>query len=150
MTPFDRILVPIDFSPHSDEAIRYAADLSRRYGAPVTLCHVYHPVAYPLPEGFVLFSPEQLTGLLSEFRDLLAKAKLQAESVGALAVGTALLQGVVYDEVVRFADAEGFDLIVMGTHGRTGLKHALLGSVTEKVVRTAHCPVLTVHAPPSA
>jgi nucleotide-binding universal stress UspA family protein len=150
MTPFDRILVPTDFSPYSDEAIRYAADLSQRYGAPVTLCHVYHPVAYPLPEGFVLYSAEQLTGLLSEFRDLLAKAKVQAESVGALEVGTKLLQGVVFDEVVRFADDEGYDLIVMGTHGRTGLKHAFMGSVTEKVVRTARCPVLTVHAPPSA
>lgn len=150
MNPFNRILVPIDFSTHSDEAIRYAADLSRRYGASVTLCHVYHPVAYPLPEGFVLYSPEQLTGLLTEFRDMLAKAKVQAESVGALDVGTKLLQGVAWDEIVRFAKSENFDLIVMGTHGRTGLKHALLGSISEKVVRTAPCPVLTVHEEPQA
>jgi nucleotide-binding universal stress UspA family protein len=81
---------------------------------------------------------------------MLAKAKVQAESVGALEVGTKLLQGVAWDEIVRFAKTEGFDLIVMGTHGRTGIKHALLGSITEKVVRTASCPVLTVHEEPHA
>lgn len=147
MKPFKQILVPVDFSPHSDEAIQMAAELSRRFDASVTLAHVYEVVAYALPEGYVIQTATQLADLLTEFSKLLASAKQKAEAAGALRVATTQLQGAAAWQIADFAKEKGFDLIVMGTHGRTGLKHALLGSVAERVLRMAHCPVLTVKAP---
>jgi nucleotide-binding universal stress UspA family protein len=78
-------------------------------------------------------------------KSLEAEAR-SVEDAGVAAVHTMLIQGVAQAEIVRLASEQGFDLIVMGTHGRTGLRHALLGSVAEKVVRKASCPVLTVRA----
>jgi nucleotide-binding universal stress UspA family protein len=144
MKSFKKILVPVDFSPHSEEAIRAAADVSRRYEASVTLVHVYEIVAYALPEGYMFQTPDQLAGVMTEFQKLLASAKSLAEKAGALQVQTTQLQGSAAYEIVEFAKKEGFDLIVMGTHGRTGFKHALMGSVAERVLRMAPCPVLTV------
>lgn len=149
MKPFKRILVPVDFSPHADEAIRTAADLSKRYDGSVTLVHVYETVAYTLPEGYVLYTPQQLADILSEFKKLLESAKQKAEAAGAQRVETTQLQGPVANEITQFARDQNFDLIVMGTHGRSGLKHALLGSVAERVLRKAPCPVLTVRVPES-
>ena len=146
MTPFKKILVPVDLSANTTEVLRYAADLSRRCEAPLTLVHVYQPVAYPLPEGFVLYSAEQLANMLTEFQHLLAKAKTDAETAGATNVETRMLQGAAFAEIIQCATEGHFDLIVMGTHGRKGLRHALLGSVAEKVVRMAQCPVLTVRS----
>jgi nucleotide-binding universal stress UspA family protein len=147
MKPFNKILVPVDFSVHAAKAIAAAADLSRRYEAPLTLVHVYEPIAYGLPEGYVLYTPTQLADMLTEFGKRLAAAKRDAEAAGALQVGTEQLQGWPAIEIVDYATQKGFDLIVMGTHGRKGIKHALMGSVAERVVRTAPCPVLTLKAP---
>ena len=144
MKPFKKILVPVDFSPHAEAAIRAAADISQRYDASVTLVHVYEVVAYALPEGYVFQTPQQLAGLMSEFQKLLGAAKAQAQAAGAKRVETTQLQGPAAFEVTEFAKKNGFDLIIMGTHGRTGFKHALLGSVAERVVRVASCPVLTI------
>jgi len=146
MTPFRKILVPVDFSVHASEAIRAAADLAKRYDAALTLVHVYETVAYALPDGFVLFTGSQLADMLSEFEKRLAAAKRDAEAAGATRVEVKQLQGAAAVEIVEFAKENGFDLIVMGTHGRRGLQHALMGSVAERVVRTAPCPVLTLKA----
>ena len=150
MNTFSKIVVPVDFSTHADEAIRTAADLSGRYDASVTLVHVYEPIAYTLPEGYVLCSPQQLADLLTELDRLLASAKRDAEAAGARRVETQQLQGVTASEIVEFAKTHGIDLIVMGTHGRTGIRHAMLGSVAERVLRRAPCPVLTVKGPAEA
>ena len=147
MKPFKKILVPVDFTPHSQEAIQAAADLARRYAASLTLLHVYEPVTYLLPEGYVLFTPEQLNTITTELQRRLDQAASDARSAGATDVSTRLLQGSPSGEIVASQRADGYDLIVMGTHGRTGIGHVLLGSVAEKVVRAAHCPVLTVRAP---
>jgi nucleotide-binding universal stress UspA family protein len=147
MKPFKKILVPVDFSRHSAEAIRFAGDLSRRYDAVVQLVHVYQPVNYTLPEGIVFFTPAQLTSLLDALEKLLAASRNDAEVAGAPHVETKLLQGLPSSEIVSHAREGGFDLIVMGTHGRTGVRHAIMGSVAERVVRRAPCPVLTVHLP---
>jgi nucleotide-binding universal stress UspA family protein len=145
MPPISRILVPTDFSPNSREATAWAADLAGRYRASITLVHVYQPVSMILPEGFVLKSAEDIAELLASLNAALAEAKDQlAAAAPGLEVDATLLQGAPFAEIVRHARENGFDLIVVGTHGRTGLKHALLGSVAEKVVRKAHCPVLTV------
>jgi nucleotide-binding universal stress UspA family protein len=146
MKPFSKILVPVDFSPHSREATLYAVDLARRYGAPITLVHAYQPVAYALPESFVMYTPDQLANVLTELQKQLATAKADAELSGATRVDTHVLQGDVASQIVQCAVDGGHDLIVMGTHGRTGPSHLLLGSIAEKVMRRAPCPVLTVRA----
>lgn len=147
MKPVKKILVPVDFSAHSTEAVRFAADLARRYEASLTLVHVYQPMTYVLPEGYVLLGPAQLEELLGQFKTKLADAKRDALALGALQVETALLEGGVISELMRYTAEAGCDMIVMGTHGRTGWKHMLIGSVAENVVRAAPCPVLTVRAP---
>jgi nucleotide-binding universal stress UspA family protein len=147
MTPIKKILVPTDFSVHSAEATAWAADLARRYDASVTLIHVYQPVSMALPEGYVLMSANALADLLSELDGALAKAKEDMAATERITPETMLLQGVPFAEIVQFAREGSYDLVVMGTHGRTGLRHALLGSVAEKVVRKAHCPVLTIRIP---
>lgn len=145
MTPFQKILVPTDFSRHSTEALHTAADLSRRYEAStVSLVYVFEPVTYALPEGHVMAAPTQIQELDAVFEQRLAGVKAEAEAAGARNVQTKLLTGPVANEITDYAEQEHFDLIVMGTHGRTGLRHLVLGSVAEKVVRTAPCAVLTV------
>jgi nucleotide-binding universal stress UspA family protein len=142
MMPFRKVLAPVDFSPHSNDGMRLAADIAGRYEANLVLAHVYQPVAYLFPEGFMLYTPNQLSEMLTEMQKLLDRARAEVEASGSLRVETKLLQGIVASEIVTLAEQDGFDLIVMGTHGRTGIQHALLGSVAEKVLRRAHCPVL--------
>jgi nucleotide-binding universal stress UspA family protein len=146
MSLFKKILVPLDYSPGSSLAIRFAADLSARYQASVTLVNVYQPVDAALPEG-IAFTQTQLQQLHTGLEKQLVAAKVEAESLGALSVDTKLLEGVVVSEIVDYVRKQGHDLIVMGSHGRTGLKHVIMGSVAEKVVRLAPCPVLTVRLP---
>jgi nucleotide-binding universal stress UspA family protein len=147
MPPFDKILVPADFSEHSAEAVRTAADLSRRYDAPLTVVHVFDPVIYALPEAYVLFTPEQLDKIVDALEARLADVKQLAADGGAVHVETRLLHGAVAAQIIELAGSSGASLIVMGTRGRTGLSHLLLGSVAERVVRLAPCAVLTVKAP---
>ena len=142
---FRKILVATDFSPPADEAVLRAADLSRCYGAPLTLIYVYQPVTYGgLPEGHVVYTPLQMGELMAAFEQRLLAAKRVAEGAGAKGVQTKLLMGPASGEITDYAAAEAFDLIAIGTHGRTGLSRFFLGSVAEKVVRTAPCPVLAV------
>jgi nucleotide-binding universal stress UspA family protein len=145
--PFHRIVVPTDFSADAEEAIRVASELSRIYAAPLTLIHVYDPVAYPLPDGYVLYTPGQLSRMWEDFDRRLAQAKADAQANGAVRAETRLLQGLTAAEIVRFAKEGGHDLIVMGTHGRTGVARVLLGSVAARVVQTAECAVLAVKRP---
>ncbi len=144
MKPFQKILVPVDFSAHSAEAVRVAADLSRRFEAPLTLVHVYDPLVYALPDGYIFMPQPAIDQLLDAFKEQLAQAKVQALDAGATRVETQVLQGFVAGAIVDRATAGAFDLIVMGTHGRTGMQHVLVGSTAERVVRLATCPVLTV------
>jgi nucleotide-binding universal stress UspA family protein len=147
MRPFQKILVPTDFSKHSAEAVAAAVDVSRRYDASITLAYVFEPVTYALPEGHVMQSPPQLEEMQDVFEKRLLQAEADARALGASNVAAKLLTGPVAGEITDYAARAGFDLIVMGTHGRTGLRHLVLGSVAEKVVRTAPCAVLTVRVP---
>lgn len=142
---FRKILAATDFSPPADEAVRRAVDLSRQYGAALTLVYVYQPVTYGgLPEGHVLYTPLQMGELMAAFERRLLAAKHAAEAAGATNVETQLLMGPTSGELTDYAAAQHFDLIAIGTHGRTGLSRFFLGSVAERVVRTAPCPVLAV------
>lgn len=144
MKPFQKLLVPVDFSAHSAEAVHVATDLARRYDASLTLIHVYDPLVYALPDGFTLFTQPQLERVFEALESQLAGAKAQAIEAGATRVQTRLLQGTIAGQITEYSARGEFDLVVMGTHGRTGMKHLVLGSIAEKVVRTAACPVLTV------
>ena len=144
MRTVQKILVPLDVSAHSAEAVAFAGDLARRYDATLTLVHVYQVVNYAAAEGFRLYTPTQLTSLLDELQEQLKSAEAEARTAGAVRVELLTVQGDPFTELLALARDKVFDLIVMGTHGRTGFRHALLGSIAEKLVRTAPCPVLTV------
>jgi nucleotide-binding universal stress UspA family protein len=144
-TAFDRILVPTDFSEPAGRAVDLAVDLARQRGSTITLMHVYELPVYPFGDG----APSDVD-FVSPVRDA---ARKELDGVAAAVerrgvdVRTELLCGVAWDEILRVAELMHPDLLVMGTHGRTGLARLVLGSVTEKVVRMSTAPVLTVRGP---
>jgi nucleotide-binding universal stress UspA family protein len=139
-----KILCPIDFSDCSREAMRTAIKVAAESGASLTLMHVWHFPAY----AFAAEAPvpaELIQEVAADAERQLARWAGDARELGAERLSTALVQGVPWDRVVDALQRDaGYDLAVVGTHGRTGLKHVLLGSVAEKVVRHAPCPVLVV------
>jgi nucleotide-binding universal stress UspA family protein len=137
------ILVPTDFSTAAEQALDYAIRLARTFNARLTLLHVIQPIpmggvdmGVALPETYLQEVEEAAQGSIKEALTRVIAAGLTAEQV--------VLYGVPFQEVVEIAKARQVDLIVMGTHGRTGLMHVLLGSVAEHVVRLAPCSVLVV------
>ena len=148
MIDLHRILVPTDFSKYSANAVTYAAAFADKFGAELVVLHVVQDLALFIPEA-VLIAPV-MTPPLEQFK---AAAQAALEKVvrdmnlTGLKVQTEIASGVPFAEIIRVARAQNVDLIVMGTHGHTGLAHMLLGSVAEKVVRKAPCPVLTVRHP---
>jgi nucleotide-binding universal stress UspA family protein len=140
---FHRILCPVDFSAGSGEALRVAAELARERDAALVLVHVWSPAQMTMGEGYL--APAVIQDMVDGETAQLAKSKTEAQQLGVKEVATRLLTGVPWDEIVSAARSDSaVDLIVIGTHGRTGLAHVLLGSVAEKVVRHAPCPVLVV------
>lgn len=141
-TPIDRILVPVDLSEQSPLVVEHAAALGEAYGAPLDLLHVVEEAAFPSAYGVDPLSPTQ--------PDVQERAQEALEALAAeiedadVAVRTHVLAGYAARDIVDFASEQAADLIVMATHGRTGLQRFLIGSVTEKVVRSASCPVFTV------
>lgn len=147
MTPFTKILVPTDFSPHSAEALKVAAGLSRAFQAPLRLLSVYQPMIVPVvPEGVLFPLAMDMADDVARSNTRLQELERAATAAGAVEVSSALRQGAAFEQIIAQAIEDGADVIVMGTHGRTGLKHVLLGSVAEKVMREAPCAVLTVRA----
>jgi nucleotide-binding universal stress UspA family protein len=140
-----RICCPIDFSDASRAAMEVAADLARRFGAELTLLHAYPIPGYTFPDGSVVASPKMMQDLADQAQRHLEEWRVEAERlVGAPRVTAEKAVGEPAAEILELARERGTDLLVMGTHGRTGLEHALMGSIAERVVRRAHCPVLTV------
>jgi nucleotide-binding universal stress UspA family protein len=140
---FRRILVPLDFSKHADAALALAIDLAKEHGAEIHLVHAYElPTAVTMAYGVAIPQAvwdgvqEAALGRLEEGRKRVADAGVK--------VTTHLATAPAADAVTNAARTFGADLIVMGTRGLTGLKHVLLGSVAERTLRTAPCPVLTV------
>jgi len=139
-----RILCPVDFSLASRDALKVAADLAKRFGGDVTVFHAYPLPGYTLPEGTVLPSPRMLQDLADQTDRLLEEWRKLALDLGAPAATSAKSIGDPAVEVLELTRKGEFDLLVIGTHGRTGFAHALLGSVAERVVRKSGVPVLTV------
>ena len=142
MEPFKRILCPTDFSGYAAVALREAAALAKDAGAELTLLHAYQNPAYVMPmSGYVAPTAGLITKLRKEIGDELEVLADDVRKQG-LTVQTQVVEGSPHKCIIDHAAEWHADLIVMGTHGRTGLAHALTGSVAEKVVRTAQCPVL--------
>ena len=138
------IVCGIDFSEPSRAALKQAVLLSQRLREPLTLLHAFQAPVYPLPEGVLLPTPRELVDLNARVDRALAGWKAEAEKLGATQVKALSIQGAPWRAIVDYAAEHGSAMVVMGTHGHTGLKHVLLGSVAERVVRMAPCPVLTV------
>ncbi len=133
------ILVPTDFSPTSVHALDYAVPLARQMGGQITLLHVIDlPVLPQTVENLVI--GDAMTSAAKERLEALAREKMPPPLLAKTLVRT----GSSYQEITRLAQGLKSDLIILSTHGRTGFKRALLGSTTERVVRHAPCPVLTV------
>ena len=140
-----RLLVPVDFSDYSLEALEYAARLAKQWGAALTLLHVMEPVSYGLDFTLALGGEDAQatrTGLEARLADLATPLLAQG-----LAVDRHLRGGTPIDSILGWTSRQPCDLIVMGTHGRRGLSHLASGSVAEAVLRRAPCPVLTVKSP---
>ncbi|MCS7229953.1 MAG: universal stress protein [Candidatus Kryptonium sp.] len=138
-----KILLPTDLSPASISAFKYAKSLAEKYGASIYVLYILENIPILAIHGLDLTlerveknmeenAKQQLEKIVKE--NLKTKSKVQIF----------IRKGVVDDEILKFADEKKVDLIVMGTHGRTGIEYTLLGSITEKIVRKAKCPVLTI------
>jgi universal stress protein A len=145
MIKLERILVPTDLSEFSQHAVRYGCEFARRFGAQLHLLTVVQDVVALIPEpGMAFPAPGEY---MQELRDASFEA-LQRVPESDLGQGLQITRevrvGTPFLEIVRHAKDINADLVVIGTHGRSGLAHVLLGSTAEKVVRKAPCPVLTV------
>ena len=147
-----RILVPVDFSPHSDHALQYAATLAGKVGAAVRLLHVVEDTLLTnafTGEAYVALPQELLPAIVEQAGKRLVSLKDRVFPHGA-DVQTKVVLGRPSHSIVEQATDGAFDLIVMGTHGRSGFSHMFMGSVAERVVRTSPCAVLTVRGPGAA
>ena len=145
------ILVPHDFSSSANHAAAMARDEAKAHGSKLLLLHVVQiptqmeaeTVIMPMPDAAPIklrdYAVSQGEAHLADLVQRLAKDGVEATS--ALRIGNPV------EEILKFATENAVDLIVMGTHGRSGIEHLLVGSVTERVVRTSKCPVLTIRHP---
>ncbi|NVJ26362.1 MULTISPECIES: universal stress protein [Myxococcus] len=145
-----RILVPIDLSEGSRAVIDYALNLARPFNATVEVVHAWEPPQYVAPDllvaapGWNALSLEQVA--LDTASKELATLLKQMET-DPVPIKHRVLVGEAASTILELAEKEGHDLIIMGTHGRRGISRVLLGSVAQKIVARAHCPVLTLHVP---
>ncbi|ADD69122.1 UspA domain protein [Denitrovibrio acetiphilus DSM 12809] len=150
MVNVTKILYPTDFSDPSACALLYAAEMAKKFNAELIMLHVL------LDESQMVsfYLPQLTVKNLSKDMEDGAKAKMEefieeTNALEGIEYSTAMVKGIADDEIIKFANEKNVDMIVLGTHGRTGLEHVIFGSTAEKVVRSASCPVLTVHCPNS-
>jgi nucleotide-binding universal stress UspA family protein len=143
MIALKRILVPYDFSETSTAAVKYATDLARTFGARLFFLHVGDQAQTDFQTEFPIGLEGAVEDAVRERLHKILSPQEQAEFHPEFAVRP----GSPAAEIVRYAAAENADLIVMGTHGRGFVGHVVMGSVAERVVRTAPCPVLTIRNP---
>ena len=137
------VLIPVDFSTYAEQALDYAIALAKKLPARVTLLHAIQPPVAVNIEGGLWPSSTYIQELEAEStRDM--ETYLTRVTAAGVQGEMRVVHGVPFHQIIETAKAHQADLIVMGTHGRAGLAHALLGSVAERVVRLAPCPVLVV------
>lgn len=141
-----KVCVCTDFSEPASRAFDYALTFARNFKAELHVIHIIEDIVPTVPEPGIAMLPTQeiMTGLRKASEE--AMAKLIAErDLSGVTVKQTCREGVPFREIDSYAKEEVIDLLVVGTHGRSGLSHLLLGSVAERVVRSAPCPVLTIH-----
>ena len=148
MLTLKRILVPVDFSPCSRSALRHACLLGELLGATIDVVHIWPAPSYIEPH-MALEAPEGPGPTLWQYARIGASRDMEQfladfQRSCRVKISMRLEQGDPCDTILKIAKDGRFDLIVMGTHGRTGTSPVWMGSVAEKVVRRSHCPVLTV------
>ena len=147
MKPFDKILIAIDFSENSTYAFDFALTLAKQFNAELTLLHVINePVDL---RGFYVphISFEQLEKEIESGAASMMETFCQDKLKEFSGYQTSIMSGIPYEEIIRKAQDCNASLIVLGTHGRTGLDHLIFGSTAERVVRGSTCPVLTIRLP---
>lgn len=143
---FKKILVPVDFSEFSDKAVEYAMFIAEKYCADITLLHAVVLFQEDFDEKEQLQEYEKIVQRKEKEREEKLKSHCITAEKKGFRINSRLIRGFSEaDTVIDFISANDFDLVVMGTHGRTGLAKMLLGSVTERVVRLSPIPVITVH-----
>ena len=140
------LLVPVDFSSFSDKALDYAVAFAEQFGAAIVLLHVVEPMVYPENYMTIPTVTDDINSSLIEAADRKLLEKRQRIQGRQVAVRVLTRLGRPYMEIADAARELGVDLIILATHGHTGLKHVLLGSTAERVVRHAHCPVYVVRS----
>jgi len=136
-----KILVPTDFSELSNEAIRAALPFVKQLGASVVFLHVIERLDHP--DDMTALFDEGYAYLMDRSHVLLNDLVIESKQAG-IEASAELMNGTPYVEILRLAEKTGVDLIIMGTHGRKGLNHLIMGSQAERVVRLASCPVTTI------
>ncbi|MBM2845967.1 MAG: Stress protein UspA-like protein [Bacteroidetes bacterium] len=140
----NRILVPIDFSSHSKNALKYAIPMAEQFGATLHLVYVVEPTIYPADLGF---GQVVMPGVEDELREKGAEElkSLIAEEIGTRVKATSAVRtGKPHQEILQEAAEQKIDLIVIATHGHSGVEHILFGSTAARIMRLAKCPVLIV------
>jgi nucleotide-binding universal stress UspA family protein len=141
-TTIQHVLVAHDFGEAAEQSLSYAIDLAEILKARITVVHAYEIPVYGFPEGLALTA--ETVGRIQSVASQALEGVVQRAKRSGVEIRGVLRQGAAWSEIVAAASETKADLVVIGTHGRRGLAHALLGSVAEKVVRAAPCPVLTV------
>lgn len=147
MLPVRRILFPTDFSEHAEYAWSYTLTIAQQFGAEVHLLHVVAPPPRLTEAYAVNFDPEKMVKAQTDEANAAMDRQVEAAKDRRLMFHREVRVGVDFREIIDYAAKHEIGLIVMATHGRTGLAHVLLGSVAERVVRKAPCPVLTIKHP---
>jgi nucleotide-binding universal stress UspA family protein len=146
MASFRRILVATDFTETSGRALDWAIELAARLGASLTVMHAYEIPVLGFPDGALIATADVAARVSGAAQAALASTAEEHRGRG-VPIDAILREGAAWEEIEAVADSIDADIIVIGTHGRRGLTRALLGSVAEKVVRTARRPVLTIQGP---
>lgn len=147
MPQIKRIVVPIDFSEFSKRAFRYAIDFARTFDAEMVLVYVVEPVIYPADFSFGQVALPSMERELHERSQEQLNYLIEKEVPEGTRARCVIRSGKPFVEIISLAKEEEADLIIIATHGHSGIEHALFGSTAEKVVRKSSCPVLSIRSP---
>lgn len=147
MPTITRIVVPIDFSEYSKQAFRYAIDFAQTFGAEMILVYVVEPVIYPADFSFGQVALPSLERELHDRSLEQLNLLIETEVPEGVSARCVIRSGKPFVEIIQVAKEEQADLIIIATHGHSGIEHVLFGSTAEKVVRKSSCPVLSLRSP---